>query len=180
MNHLEILDIGSVQQIEMPNENDSVPVFLSDKMHSEVLPNQLNEEMIPEQLSTSVQEKINENGDNLQYQQEKSKQLASNPNEIDDFFSEMSNSLGEKENETIIDRWDEMALERLESNLRSLGFSDEEVKQYIDQLQLADTEQIGKQSFGSSYGGMVCWGGSINCSSCYGPLIANSGLCKNG
>lgn len=71
-------------------------------------------------------------------------------------------------------------LQKIKGAFSGLGLDEQELENFGNILQ--DTRENGAmygRHFGAAYGGLVCICGSINCSSCYGPLIANSGLCRN-
>ena len=96
-----------------------------------------------------------------------------------EWMSEIGNELEPDENEDDEDHWEEDDLARLQTSLQELGFEDDEIEEYIEQLHELDDAYMGKNRFGSIYGGLVCLGGSINCTGCYGPLMSNSGICRN-
>lgn len=71
-------------------------------------------------------------------------------------------------------------LQKIKDDFSGLGLDEQELEKFGNILQ--DARENGAmygRHFGGVYGGLVCICGSINCSSCYGPLIANSGLCRN-
>ena len=181
MNRLEALDSDEYVQRETVADQELLPEFLDDEAQACAFSYQPNEEADVKNVFDSLAQERNgtDEGD-FSVGEEPSQQLLSGEKDQYEPLSETDALFRDDQDKESLDQWDKTILERLQSNLRSLGFSEDEIKQYIDQLQQSDSGRIGKQSFGSSYGGMVCWGGSINCSSCYGPLIANSGLCRNG
>lgn len=71
-------------------------------------------------------------------------------------------------------------IKKIEDDFNSIGLDKQELEDFGNILQDNCTEGVmyGRH-FGSAYGGLVCICGSINCSGCYGPLISNSGLCRN-
>lgn len=71
-------------------------------------------------------------------------------------------------------------LQKIKDDFNGLRLEEQELEDFGKILR--DTREDGVmygRHFGAAYGGLVCICGSINCSSCYGPLIANSGLCRN-
>ena len=70
-------------------------------------------------------------------------------------------------------------IEKVQTEMKRLGLNEDEIEHFSEVLQENRTPPTMYRSFGSNYGGYVCWGGSINCSSCQG-VLQGKGLCRNG
>lgn len=70
-------------------------------------------------------------------------------------------------------------MDKIQSEMKHLGLSEDEIKHFSEILQENRTPPVMYRSFGSNYGGLVCWSGSINCSGCEG-VLQSKGLCRNG